>query len=105
MPYGAAGEAGAVSDARAQKIDRAEMGPAFPRTHHVLWLEFGNRQDFDDPRQEWRRLFSELLGTFAPSSPSRGAGAAAARRRRPRDACPCPLGRRCRWNHQTPSKT
>ena len=20
--------------------------------------------DFDDPRQEWRRLFSELLGTF-----------------------------------------
>jgi aquaporin Z len=21
-------------------------------------------QDFDDPRQEWRRLFSELLGTF-----------------------------------------
>jgi aquaporin Z len=54
-----------VSDARAQKIDPAEMGPAFPRTHHVLWLEFGNRQDFDDPRQEWRRLFSELLGTFA----------------------------------------
>src|SRR5271163_5311015 len=21
-------------------------------------------QDFNDPRQEWRRLFSELLGTF-----------------------------------------
>jgi aquaporin Z len=31
----------------------------------VLWLEFGDRQDFDDPRKEWRRLFSELLGTFA----------------------------------------
>jgi aquaporin Z len=54
-----------VSDARAQKIDPAEMGPAFPRTHHALWLEFGNRADFDDPSQEWRRLFSELLGTFA----------------------------------------
>jgi aquaporin Z len=54
-----------VSDAKMQMIDPAEMGPAFPRTHHALWLEFGNRQDFDDPSQEWRRLFSELLGTFA----------------------------------------
>ena len=27
-------------------------------------LEFGDRRDFDDPRHEWRRLFSELLGTF-----------------------------------------
>jgi aquaporin Z len=54
-----------VSDARTQKVDPAELGPAFPRTHHVLWLEFGDRQDFDDPRKEWRRLFSELLGTFA----------------------------------------
>src|ERR1700678_4129601 len=58
-------EGRAVSDARAQTTDPAELGPAFPRTHHVLWLEFGNRQDFDDPRREWRRLFSELLGTFA----------------------------------------
>jgi len=58
-------EGRAVSDARTQTTDPAELGPAFPRTHHVLWLEFGNRQDFDDPRQEWRRLFSELLGTFA----------------------------------------
>jgi aquaporin Z len=54
-----------VSDARTQTTDPAELAPAFPRTHHVLWLEFGNRQDFDDPRREWRRLFSELLGTFA----------------------------------------
>ena len=54
-----------MSDAKMQMIDPAEMGPAFPRTHHALWLEFGNRQDFDDPSQEWRRLFSELLGTFA----------------------------------------
>src|ERR1700742_4980812 len=36
-----------------------------PRTHHLLMLEFGDRADFDNPRLEWRRLFSELLGTFA----------------------------------------
>ena len=54
-----------MSDATGQKIDPGVLSPAFPRTHHVLWLEFGNRNDFDDPRQEWRRLFSELLGTFA----------------------------------------
>lgn len=34
------------------------------RAHHLLMLEFGDRRDFDDPRLEWRRLFSELLGTF-----------------------------------------
>jgi aquaporin Z len=27
-------------------------------------LEFGSRTQFDDPRLEYRRLFSELLGTF-----------------------------------------
>jgi aquaporin Z len=27
-------------------------------------LEFGDRKDFDNPRHEWRRLFSELFGTF-----------------------------------------
>ena len=27
-------------------------------------LEFGSRVEFDDPRLEFRRLFSELLGTF-----------------------------------------
>src|SRR5579863_1700457 len=57
-------EAGAVSDATAQKSDPAELGSAFSRTHHVLWLEFGSRADFDDPSLEWRRLFSEFLGTF-----------------------------------------
>lgn len=35
-----------------------------PRAHHLLTLEFGDRRDFDDPRLEWRRLFSEMLGTF-----------------------------------------
>ena len=38
--------------------------PLAPRTHHLPMLEFGDRKDFDDPRLEWRRLFSELLGTF-----------------------------------------
>jgi aquaporin Z len=31
----------------------------------LIALEFGSRADFDDPSLEWRRLFSELLGTFA----------------------------------------
>jgi aquaporin Z len=34
------------------------------RAHHLLMLEFGDRKDFDDPTLEYRRLFSELLGTF-----------------------------------------
>jgi aquaporin Z len=34
------------------------------RSRHLLALEFGNRAQFDDPRLEWRRLFSEMLGTF-----------------------------------------
>jgi aquaporin Z len=54
----------AGSGATAQQ-DRAALGSAFQRTHHILTLEFGDRRDFDDPRREWRRLFSELLGTFA----------------------------------------
>jgi aquaporin Z len=35
-----------------------------PRARHLLALEFGDRKDFDDPRLEGRRLFSEMLGTF-----------------------------------------
>ena len=34
------------------------------RVRHRLELEFGSREEWDDPRLEWRRLFSELLGTF-----------------------------------------
>jgi aquaporin Z len=30
----------------------------------LLTLEYPERGDMDDPSQEWRRLFSELLGTF-----------------------------------------
>ena len=35
-----------------------------PRARHMLMLEFGSRTEFDDPKLEYRRLFSELLGTF-----------------------------------------
>ena len=35
-----------------------------PRARQLLALEFGLKAEFDDPRLEWRRLFSELLGTF-----------------------------------------
>jgi aquaporin Z len=34
------------------------------RTLHLLALEFGSKAQFEDPRFAWRRLFSELLGTF-----------------------------------------
>src|SRR5208283_3744509 len=71
---GAGRGARAVSDATARQIDPAVLGPAFPRTHHVLMLEFGDRQDFDDPSREWRRLFSELLGTFALVLAAAGGG-------------------------------
>jgi aquaporin Z len=54
-----------MTDVTGQKMDPAAVGAAFPRTHHVLMLEFGDRKDFDNPHREWRRLFSELLGTFA----------------------------------------
>jgi len=35
-----------------------------PRARRLLILEFGSRTEFDDPKLEYRRLFSELLGTF-----------------------------------------
>src|SRR6476469_5240345 len=34
------------------------------RLQHRLMLEFGLRQEWGDPKLEWRRLFSELFGTF-----------------------------------------
>src|ERR1700722_7354212 len=34
------------------------------RIRHLLALELGSRAQFDDPSLEWRRLFSEVLGTF-----------------------------------------
>ena len=64
----------AVSGTTAPKVDPAVLETAFPRTRHVLILEFGNRKDFDNPRREWRRLFSELLGTFALVLAAAGGG-------------------------------
>jgi aquaporin Z len=43
------------------EVARGAFGP---RTRQMLALEFGSTADFDDPSLEWRRLFSELLGTF-----------------------------------------
>jgi aquaporin Z len=34
------------------------------RIRHRLELELGSRQEWDDPKLEWRRLFAELFGTF-----------------------------------------
>ena len=49
-------------DLAGERVDPA--GEAAQRLQHRLMLEFGTREDFDDPRLEWRRLFSELFGTF-----------------------------------------
>ena len=66
-------DAHAVSGAAARQVDPA-LGTAFPRTRSLLLLEFGSRADFDNPRREWRRLFSELLGTFALVLAAAGGG-------------------------------
>jgi aquaporin Z len=74
---GAATGGNAGSEVTAQQIerDRAALGQAaFPRGLQILSLEFGDRKDFDDPRREWRRLFSELLGTFALVLAAAGGG-------------------------------
>ena len=34
------------------------------RARHLWMLEFGSRDEFNDPRLAYRRLFAELLGTF-----------------------------------------
>jgi aquaporin Z len=48
----------------AEPGDLPVAGLLAPRTLHLLALEFGSKAQFEDPRFEWRRLFSELLGTF-----------------------------------------
>ena len=40
------------------------IGESEQRVRHRLALEFGSRQEWDDTKLEWRRLFSELFGTF-----------------------------------------
>ena len=52
----------------ARQAAPSEEGPVFGllggRSRQLLALEFGSADEFDDPSLEWRRLFSELLGTF-----------------------------------------
>src|SRR5438067_9907187 len=50
-----------VSEHAGESLAKTPLGR---RAHHMLWMEFGSREDFEDPRHEHRRLFSELLGTF-----------------------------------------
>ena len=38
--------------------------PDEQRARHRIALEFGSREEFEDPRFGYRRLFAELLGTF-----------------------------------------
>ncbi len=49
-------------------------GTTVRRTRHLLALEFGSKAQFDDPRLEGRRLFSELLGTFMLVTVAAGGG-------------------------------
>src|SRR5438445_7203941 len=53
-----------MPDERVVQGEAPGLGLLGPRTRHLLTLEFGSKAEFDDPRLEWRRLFSELLGTF-----------------------------------------
>jgi aquaporin Z len=52
-----------VPDQRAGQWEIAP-GQMDSRARELLALEFGSKAEFDDPSLEWRRLFSELLGTF-----------------------------------------
>jgi aquaporin Z len=46
-------------------VDGQRDSASVPTTRQsLLALEYPGLDSFDDPRQEWRRLFSELLGTF-----------------------------------------
>jgi aquaporin Z len=55
-----------MADQRATEAypEAPNIGLLGPRAHNLLALEFGSRAEFDDPALEWRRLFSEMLGTF-----------------------------------------
>jgi aquaporin Z len=45
--------------------DRIDVAPHdAPRARHLWMLEFGSREEFNDPSLAYRRLFAELLGTF-----------------------------------------
>ncbi len=66
------------SDVRPNPEAAAELTDMGLRTRHMLTLEFGRSGDFDNPRREWRRMFSELFGTFALVLAAAGGGMLAA---------------------------
>src|SRR6266576_2229911 len=63
-----------MPDERVVQGEAPGLGLLGPRSRHLLALEFGSKAQFDDPRLEWRRLFSELLGTFALVLAAAGGG-------------------------------
>jgi aquaporin Z len=50
------------ADLSAERAHRSPGGEQ--RLQHRLMLEFGSREEWGDPKLGWRRLFSELFGTF-----------------------------------------
>jgi len=66
------------SDISQDSVAAAEATEMGLRTRHMLTLEFGRSGDFDNPRREWRRMFSELFGTFALVLVAAGGGMLAA---------------------------
>jgi aquaporin Z len=58
----------------ARRLAVSEQGSAYSGRRAVLALEFPGMLDFDDPALEWRRLFSELFGTFLLVLVGAGAG-------------------------------
>src|SRR5271166_113754 len=46
-------------------VDQTGLTPRdAQRAEHRLRLEFGSRDEFEDPRLGYRRVFAEVLGTF-----------------------------------------
>jgi aquaporin Z len=55
--------------------DRPSVAAHDPlRARHLWMLEFGSRDEFNDPRLAYRRLFAELLGTFMLAVVAAGGG-------------------------------
>src|SRR5262245_18482088 len=57
-------------DPRSTRDEAAILGPIDRYEQSVL----ARIRDFEDPRQEWRRLFSEVLGTFVLVLAAAGGG-------------------------------
>ena len=66
LPLPLVSRAGACLRSITPSIQGPDRGPRGAWSRH-LWVRDGILQpmeDFKDPKQEWRRLFSELFGTF-----------------------------------------